>query len=70
MTREEYVKQMLSKNYPTQAAASEALGVEENTVRRYFNNRRKPGDIVCRTVQLLDFLKAQGLEPPPPLKFD
>ncbi len=70
MTREDYVRSLLRKNYPTQVAASQALGIEENTVRRYFNNLRKPGDAVCRAVQLLDFVRSQGLEPPPPPMFD
>lgn len=70
MTRDEYVKQQLSKHYPTQTAAAKDLGVEENTVRRYFNNLRKPGDAVCRAVQLLDFVRSLGLEPPEPIVFD
>lgn len=46
------------------------ISVTEATIRQYLlstKNKRTPSVQVCRIVQLLDFIKKQGLQPPPPL---
>ncbi|MBW4603999.1 MAG: hypothetical protein KME29_31645 [Calothrix sp. FI2-JRJ7] len=47
--------------------ASVDIGITETGYRMYLlstKNRRQPSPSVCRTVQLLDFIRSHGLEPP------
>ncbi len=51
---------------PVQAA--EECGMTETSFRRYTlstGNKRSPSPLSRRVAQLLDFIRDQGLEPPP-----
>lgn len=55
-----------SRSYPEFA---QDLGISTPSVARWFlqtSNRQNPSEITVRAIQLLDFIRAQGLEPPPP----
>ncbi|MBW4598972.1 MAG: hypothetical protein KME29_04990 [Calothrix sp. FI2-JRJ7] len=61
------IEQYRSKYNLSITAASVEIGITETGYRMYLlstKNRRQPSPIVCRTVQLLDFIRSQGLEPP------
>lgn len=56
-------------NLPISVTAYE-LAMSESNFRRYAivtKNKRKPSTQTCRVVQLLDFIRQNGLEPPPPV---
>lgn len=51
------------------AEFAKELSISTCSVARWFiktKYKQQPTDITLRAIQLLDFIKAQGLEPPPP----
>lgn len=67
MNQIENLENYRSKYNLSITAASLDIGITEAGYRMYLlstKNRRKPSPVVCRAVQLLDFIRSQGLEPP------
>jgi DNA-binding transcriptional regulator YiaG len=68
MDRIAYIRSCIGdRSYPQFA---QELGISTCSVSRWFiqtKNQQHPTDITLRAIQLIDFIKANGLEPPPPL---
>lgn len=68
MDRISYIRGCIGdRSYPEFA---QDLGISTPSVARWFiktANRQQPSEITVRAIQLLDFIRSQGLEPPPPL---
>lgn len=67
-SRREYVLNEIA-SYPSQSQAAIALGTSERVISRWNTNRAEPRDTAVRVVQLIRFIKEQGLELPPPMSF-
>lgn len=70
MNPQQYVTSKLRELYPTYGDAAHDIGINEVSVGRYFCGKASPASTVIRTVQLIEFIKSQGLEIPPPLDFE
>lgn len=68
MNRIDYIRGCIGdRSYPEFA---QELGVTPHAIAQWFTatkNRRQPSDITVRAIQLIEFIREAGLEPPPPL---
>jgi hypothetical protein len=72
-TPSEYVENYRRQYKLPVSAAAYDLAMSEGNFRRYAittKNKRKPSTQTCRVVQLLDFIRQNGLEPPAPVFFE